>query len=96
MAGKFFTTEPPGHNRMLVSHKKERNTEISNMGGNRIIMLSEVSQTVKDKYITYLQNLKNNSSELIHKTETDAQTQKTNMVQFSSVQFSRSVVSHSL
>ena len=41
----------------------------------KIIILSEVSQTVKDKYgITYICNLKNNTNELIYKTETDSQT----------------------
>ena len=42
-----------------------------------IILLSEVSQTKKDKYhdITYMQNLKkNDTNELIYKTETDSQT----------------------
>ena len=46
-----------------------------------IIILSEVSQTEKDKYhdITYKWNLKKkDTNELIYKTETDSQTQKTN------------------
>ena len=45
------------------------------------IMLSEISQTEKDKYhyvITYMWNLKTNTNESIYKTETDSQTQKTN------------------
>ena len=34
-----------------------------------------LSQTEKDKYyITYMWNLKNNTNELIYKTETDSQT----------------------
>ena len=40
------------------------------------IMLSEISQTEKDKnyFITYqVWNLKNNTNEHIHKTETDSQ-----------------------
>ena len=43
-----------------------------------IIILSEVSQTEKDKYhdITYMWNLKNDTNELIYKTEIDPQTQK--------------------
>ena len=44
------------------------------------IILSEVSQTEKDKYyITYTWNLKNNTNESIYKTEADSQTQKTNL-----------------
>ena len=42
-----------------------------------IIILSEVSQTEKDKYhdITYMRNLKkNDTNELIYKTETGSQT----------------------
>ena len=43
-----------------------------------IIILSEVSQTEKDKYhydTTYMWNLKkNDTNELIHKPETDSQT----------------------
>ena len=45
-----------------------------------IIILSEVSQTEKDKHnITYMQNLKYGTNELIEITETDLQTQKTNL-----------------
>ena len=41
-----------------------------------IIILSEVSQTEKDKYhdITYMWNRKNNTNKLIYKIETDSQT----------------------
>ena len=40
------------------------------------IILSEVTQTEKDKYHTMslMQHLKNNSNELIYKTETNSQT----------------------
>ena len=40
------------------------------------IMLSEVSQTQKDKYhdITYMWNLKYDTNEHIYETETDSQT----------------------
>ena len=42
-----------------------------------IIILSEVSQTEKDKYhmisITYMWNLKNDMNKSIYKTETDSQ-----------------------
>ena len=45
-----------------------------------IIILSEVSQTEKDKYhITYTWNLKNNTNESIYKTETDSQTWKASL-----------------
>ena len=40
-----------------------------------MIILSEVSQTEKDKYhITYMYNLKYDTNELIYKTEIDSQT----------------------
>ena len=41
-----------------------------------IVILSEVSQTEKEKYrITYMRTLKRNeTNELIYKTETDSQT----------------------
>ena len=49
-----------------------------------IIILSEVSQTEKDKYhdITYMWNLKKkkkDTNELIYKTEIGSQTSKTNL-----------------
>ena len=47
-----------------------------------IIILSEVNQTEKDIPcdITYMWNLKkNDTNELIYKTKTDSQTQKTNL-----------------
>ena len=45
-----------------------------------MIILSEVSQTEKDKYcITYMWNLKNNTNESIYKIKTDSQTQKTDL-----------------
>ena len=40
-----------------------------------IIVLSEISQTEKEKYdITYMWNLKCDTKELIYKIETDSQT----------------------
>ena len=48
----------------------------------KIITLDEVSHMEKDKYhdITYLQNLKkNDTDELIYKTERDSQTQRKNL-----------------
>ena len=46
-----------------------------------ITVLREVSHTEKDKYhdITYKQNLKYNTDELICKTEAGSQTQKTDL-----------------
>ena len=46
-----------------------------------IIILSEVSQKKKDKYhmISLMWNLKYDTNELIYETETDSQTQKTNL-----------------
>ena len=45
------------------------------------LTLSEVSQTEKDKYhdITNMWNLKKNTKELIHKTETDSKISKPNL-----------------
>ena len=51
--------------------------------GMEIIILSEVSQTEKNKYhmISLICGIyeKNDTNELIYKTETDPQTQKTNL-----------------
>ena len=67
-----------------------------------IFILSEVSQKEKDKYCMLLLIhgiLKNDTNELIYKTETDSQISKNKLIvtkmerQFSSVQFTRSVVS---
>ena len=45
-----------------------------------IIILSEVSQTEKDKYVTLTCGIEKNSiNELIYQTETDLQTQETNI-----------------
>ena len=45
-----------------------------------MIILSEVSQKEKDKYhITYMQNLKYDTNELIYKTEADSQTERTDL-----------------
>ena len=48
-----------------------------------IIILSEVSQTERDKYhmisLICESNLKNDTNELIYKTETDLQIPKTNL-----------------
>ena len=46
-----------------------------------IIMLSEVSQTEKDKYdITYMLNLKYDTNELMYKTEIDSNMEKKHVV----------------
>ena len=48
--------------------------------GLEISILNEIrSQTVKNKYIMYMWNLKSNTNELICKTETDLQTQEINL-----------------
>ena len=46
-----------------------------------IIILSGINQTEKDKYCvaTYMWNVKSDRSELLYKTETDSQTEKTNL-----------------
>ena len=50
-----------------------------------MIILSEVSQKEKDKYhmipydITYMQNLKYDTNEAMYETETDSQTQRTDL-----------------
>ena len=38
-----------------------------------IVILNEVSQTEKNKYITYMWDLKNGTNELIYKTEVESQ-----------------------
>ena len=46
----------------------------------KIIVLSKVSQTkTNSQDIAYMQNLKNDAIELVYKTETDSQIQKTNL-----------------
>ena len=45
-----------------------------------IIILNQVNQRGKNKYDTiYMWNLKNDTNELIYKTETDSQKLKTNL-----------------
>ena len=63
------------YNGILPSHKKN---EIMPFAATwmdlEIIILSEVSQTEKDKYhITYMWNLKYGTNEPVYKTETDPQ-----------------------
>ena len=72
------------HNVILLSHKKEN--EIIPFAATwmdlEIIILSEVSQTEKDKYhmISLICGiLKNDTNELVYKTQTDSQTWKTNL-----------------
>ena len=58
------------HNGILLSHKKNKIMPFAATWMNlEIIILSEVSQT---KYITYRSNLKNDTNELICKTEIDS------------------------
>ena len=65
------------HNAILVSHKRQCNNGIySNMDAHRDFILNEVSQKKKRQIqcnITYMQNLKYDTNELIDKTETDSQ-----------------------
>ena len=59
--------------------KKEWNIAIcSNIDGPREYH-TKWSKTEKDKYITYMWNLKINTNEFIYKTEIDSQPQKTNL-----------------
>jgi len=44
-----------------------------------IIILGEVSQRKTNTAITYMWNIKNDTNELIHKTEIDSLTQKTKL-----------------
>ena len=70
------------HNGILLSHKKNKISLFAAIWMNlENIMLSETSQTEKDKYlydVIYIWNLKNNTNEYIWKTEADSQIQKTN------------------
>jgi len=47
-----------------------------------IILLNEASQTEKDKYISFIGGIlkKNSTNKLLYKTETDPQTQNTNLM----------------
>ena len=64
---------------MLLSHKKRMKAFTATWMNLETIILSEVSQTQKDKYhITYMWNLKKTPKDkiqLIYKTETDPQTE---------------------
>ena len=66
---------------ILFSYKKEWSNAIcSNMEEPEITTLSEVGEWQISYAITYMWNLKNTyTSQLIHKTETEAKTQKTNL-----------------
>ena len=64
------------YNGILFSHKKEQNNAIySNMDGLEIVILSEISQTQKDKYMILLicGILKKGTNELSYKTEVESQ-----------------------
>ena len=64
------------YNGILLSHKKNKMPFSTTWTYLEIIILSEVNQKEKDKYIviTCVWNLKNNINELIYKTETNSQT----------------------
>ena len=68
------------HNGILLSHKKV--PFAATQMQLEILILSEVSQKKKDKYhyfITYMWNLKYSINEPIYKTETDPQTERTDL-----------------
>ena len=65
------------YNRILLKYKKERVMPFAAPWMDlEIIILSEVSQTERQiSYdINYIWNLKNDTNELMHNTETDSQT----------------------
>ena len=74
------------YNGILLSHKKNEIMPFTATWMDlEMIILSEVSQTEKDKYhmislICGIQFLKNDTNELIYKTETDLQVLKTNLL----------------
>ena len=64
----------------MLSHKKEQNIAICTTGMDlEIIILSEVDWETQIPYIIYLWNLKKKKNQLIYKTETESQIQKTNL-----------------
>ena len=63
------------YNGILLSHKKEWNNAIcSNMDGPRDYHTKSDREIQISYDITYMWNLKNDTNELIYKTETDSQT----------------------
>ena len=69
------------YNGILLSHKKNEIMPFAAAWVDlEIIILSEVSQTEKDKYdITYVESKINDTNELIYKTEIYLQTKKMNL-----------------
>ena len=70
------------YNGILLSHKKEIMSFAATWMDLEITILSELSQTEKDKYhmVSLMWNLiKNDTNELIYKTETDSQISKSNL-----------------
>ena len=68
------------HNGISLSHKRDKTMPSSATGvGLEMIILSESDRKRQIYDIAYMWNLKNDASNLIHKTETDSQTQKTNV-----------------
>ena len=69
------------YNGVQLNHKKERNNAIhSNMDATRDYHTRWSQKEKQISYdITYMWNLKYNKNELIYKTETDSQSQKTNL-----------------
>ena len=67
------------YNGILLSHEKN---EITPFAGWTQRLSFKVKPNIERQIsydITYMWNLKNDTNELIYKTETDAQTQKTNL-----------------
>ena len=68
---------------ILLRHKKERNNVIcSNIDGPKILIVSAVKSERERQIpydITYMWSLKYDTNELIHKTEMDSHTERTNL-----------------
>ena len=74
-------THTHSHNGILFRHKKEWNNVIcSNMEktGDSHTKWSK-SERLVSYDVTYIWNLKNDTNEIIHKTEINSQTQRTNL-----------------
>ena len=68
------------YNGILLSHKRELNNTIcSNMDGPRDDQTKSDKEGQLSYDTTYMGNLKYETNELIYKTETDSQSEKTNL-----------------
>ena len=67
-------------NEILLSHKKNEIMPFAAIWMDlEIIILGEVNQRKTNTSITYMWNIKNDTNELIYKTEIDSLTQKTKL-----------------